>query len=758
MKSSSRYISIILIIALLFTIIPAPKTLAQQSTTSVLKIRGNVSLKKVGANFWTNIARKRVATSGDIVKTGDNSGARLNFSDGSVARLYEKSTLKITQAEFAPEKKVAKFKALLGKFKFKVTKLLGKESKFEVETPTAVASVRGTEFDMEVLGFESEPNAEKADIYTVTGIEIIPQVEEKEETLTPEEEASLAEEEAFLIEAPQPEKEAKKKIPVVKSLNPTTGDNSTDQTLTITGENFEHGAIVFLEDNPLEKVEVKNKGEIVAKVPANFPPGKYRVKVVNPDKTLVKTIKGTVILTSLITGAVMTLTGGSGVAVAGLGGLSAGGAVIGGAAGAAVAGGAGAGIAVAAIVGGAAAVAAAAGGGGGGGGGATPTPTPTPTGTITPTPTGTITPTPTEHALHITYPADGAVLSERIITMTGYSTNSNITDVVVVINNATGVQFNLSQGGFSGKISLFGGENNITVYGRNVQTQVLDTVTLTVTLNQTVAAMNIRLSWDTPVDMDLNLVTPAHKLINWAGKTDPASDGALDIDIQTGPGTENITFLNTPPEGPYWIAVNYFNPRGVVIDTPVTVEVFVRNPENGEAVKVGTYQHTFPSGDYFGAQLPVAAGQKPESVFVVGTINFPLPDPFPADPSTLLIEGQPPVDEFTHIPINNSESLSLKAMTNPYDITPPQIQVLFPKPGDFLVTTTTDIAGETEANAEVELIEPTTLKIRTCQADGTGYFFFERVQLNPGENVIKLKAIDQNGNEGAGEIKVIVKQ
>jgi|GEM_PF-3392742 len=747
------YITLILIITLLFT---AFSNHLEKPQATVLKIRGNVNIKKPENNFWIEVARKKIATSGCIVNTKENSGARLNFSNGSIIRLYEKSNLKINEVQITSKKEAIKFKALWGKFKFKVKELLNKESSFKVETPTAIISVRGTEFDMEVLGFESKPNIKQLDFYTVTGKEVIPKAP-PEEALTPEEETALLEEETFSIQSQASPKDPKN-IPSVFSIKPATGINLEEQTLIITGENFKKDAMVFLEDLLLEEVKIKNQCEIVAKVPAGLNPGKYRVKVVNPDKTLVKVLKGTIILTSLITGATTVLSEGSAVACAGLGGISTealagGGAVVAPAA----AGGIGAAGAAIAIVGGVAI--AALGGGGGGGGEVPPTLTPTLTPLIpTPTPTTlyqpTPTPTPSGFVLHITNPVDGSTVYESVQTLTGYSDDPRITNVYVSINQTNPLFFEVTEGNFSGTISLSSGINTIQVYGYSNE-ELIDIVTITVTLNRDAPSMNIKLTWDSETNMDINVVTPARKLINWADKNDPVTGGTLDTDILSGPGVENITFLNTPPEGPYWIAVNYTGNKQE--NTRVLVEIFLRNPESGKVVKIGSYYHNFSDSDLYPEQLPIAALQKPQSVFIVGTINFPLPEPFPQDPANLLDQTKPTIGDLIGIS-PNTDTQGSYFKSNPDDITPPRIQVLFPKPGDFLLTTETDIAGETENNATVELIEPATQKVWTTQADGTGYFFFEGVNLKAGENVIKLKAIDRSGNEGREEIRITVSE
>ncbi|MDI6739816.1 MAG: FecR family protein [Candidatus Edwardsbacteria bacterium] len=81
---------------------------------------------------------------GDSIRTGKDSRAELNFSDGTVVRLGDNTRFFIRE-----NSSDRSFQLLWGKFWAKVVKLAEK-SKFEVESPTAVAGVRGTVFKVEV--------------------------------------------------------------------------------------------------------------------------------------------------------------------------------------------------------------------------------------------------------------------------------------------------------------------------------------------------------------------------------------------------------------------------------------------------------------------------------------------------------------------------------------------------------------------------------------------------------------------------------
>ena len=85
----------------------------------------------------------------DLVKTGENALASINFFDESIVRLDENTEilLKDLQSENFTTKKI-NFKINLGHLWARILKLVDKDAEFSIETPTTVASVRGTAFDL----------------------------------------------------------------------------------------------------------------------------------------------------------------------------------------------------------------------------------------------------------------------------------------------------------------------------------------------------------------------------------------------------------------------------------------------------------------------------------------------------------------------------------------------------------------------------------------------------------------------------------
>lgn len=80
---------------------------------------------------------------GDRIMTGDKAGAALLFVDGSMLKIQENSEVTIEAQRKGEQQLDTKVDLPLGQVWAKVTK---RNTKFDIETPSSVASVKGTEF------------------------------------------------------------------------------------------------------------------------------------------------------------------------------------------------------------------------------------------------------------------------------------------------------------------------------------------------------------------------------------------------------------------------------------------------------------------------------------------------------------------------------------------------------------------------------------------------------------------------------------
>ncbi len=106
---------------------------------------GTVEVKKAGAATWTQGRPKTKIQDGDIVRTGVGSETELRMDEGHKMTLREKTTLKVDSAQ-QPN---TQFNLVVGRVRSFVNRLKP-QNKFEIKTPVAVASIRGTVFEMDV--------------------------------------------------------------------------------------------------------------------------------------------------------------------------------------------------------------------------------------------------------------------------------------------------------------------------------------------------------------------------------------------------------------------------------------------------------------------------------------------------------------------------------------------------------------------------------------------------------------------------------
>ena len=133
----------------------APRSWAQAPAGTVGVADGNVSVVRAGKSIPT--AAGTALQVGDKLTTGPKSHLTVNLTDGSQLELDESSTLVLTEYVVNPDGSRASTKLTLlgGLVRSLVHVSSNSAPNFEVHTPNAVASARGTMFD--VAYHEGEP-------------------------------------------------------------------------------------------------------------------------------------------------------------------------------------------------------------------------------------------------------------------------------------------------------------------------------------------------------------------------------------------------------------------------------------------------------------------------------------------------------------------------------------------------------------------------------------------------------------------------
>ncbi|MFA5140010.1 MAG: FecR family protein [Elusimicrobiota bacterium] len=107
-------------------------------------VSGEVQARNTGSLLWNEVKSDAALAGGQEVKTGRGANVTIGFEDGSKVELGPKSSFVLEEASSGE----AAMKLNLGKMKAWVTSKLSR--RFRVRTPTAVCSVRGTEFGVSV--------------------------------------------------------------------------------------------------------------------------------------------------------------------------------------------------------------------------------------------------------------------------------------------------------------------------------------------------------------------------------------------------------------------------------------------------------------------------------------------------------------------------------------------------------------------------------------------------------------------------------
>ena len=116
-------------------------------SASLDRVEGMVELMPAGSHTWRAASTGDRVEAGSQMRTGPSSSASLTFFDGSTVDLESQTEVAIVQMNAQPDgDRVIVLNQALGHTHSRVQKVAGRTSRFEIETPAAVAMVRGTEF------------------------------------------------------------------------------------------------------------------------------------------------------------------------------------------------------------------------------------------------------------------------------------------------------------------------------------------------------------------------------------------------------------------------------------------------------------------------------------------------------------------------------------------------------------------------------------------------------------------------------------
>jgi len=128
-------------------------SLADAGVAEVKKTHGVVDVFHAGARQAQPLVVGNSVEVGDTIRTGRRSRAQLKFVDGSVLNIGSLTKIQVGEFSYNAESKVRKsnIRALRGTVRAAVSKAEDNNSYFRIETPGAVAAVRGTDWTVEVI-------------------------------------------------------------------------------------------------------------------------------------------------------------------------------------------------------------------------------------------------------------------------------------------------------------------------------------------------------------------------------------------------------------------------------------------------------------------------------------------------------------------------------------------------------------------------------------------------------------------------------
>ncbi len=137
-------INIIAVLAAVCLLAQPGRSADDKDVALVLKTAGKVELGKVGGNKWQLAKRGHRVDSGEVVRTSDNSLAALVFTDDkSLLKVRSNSNITI-KGKREEEGIVKRIQLAFGEIWAKVSK---QRTDMRVESPSGVATVKGTEFN-----------------------------------------------------------------------------------------------------------------------------------------------------------------------------------------------------------------------------------------------------------------------------------------------------------------------------------------------------------------------------------------------------------------------------------------------------------------------------------------------------------------------------------------------------------------------------------------------------------------------------------
>lgn len=119
---------------------------------TVTFLQGEAFVQPTGSSEWRPLKLREIISEGGSLKTAANSALEISFDDGTSFLLREQSVLSVKASKQGTLHLLRVLRLEGGKIISRVKSATGKESRFEIETPSALAAARGTHYRVAVDG------------------------------------------------------------------------------------------------------------------------------------------------------------------------------------------------------------------------------------------------------------------------------------------------------------------------------------------------------------------------------------------------------------------------------------------------------------------------------------------------------------------------------------------------------------------------------------------------------------------------------
>ena len=118
----------------------------------VTSLQGEAFSHPAGSTEWRPLQLRSTVVEGSSLKTAANSSLEISFEDGTSFQLREQSLVTVKASKKGVLHLLRVLRLEGGKIISRVKSATGKDSRFEIETPSALAAARGTHYRVAVDG------------------------------------------------------------------------------------------------------------------------------------------------------------------------------------------------------------------------------------------------------------------------------------------------------------------------------------------------------------------------------------------------------------------------------------------------------------------------------------------------------------------------------------------------------------------------------------------------------------------------------